>query len=49
MVRELVLERAAVERGEQVERPTLGTMGPSHDVCAIDCCLNPRSPLPTIA
>ena len=49
MVRELVLERAAVERGEQVERSVLGTMGPSHDICPADCCLNPRTPLPTIA
>ena len=49
MVRELVLERAAVERGDQVSRPALGMMPPSHDVCPVDCCLNPRSPLPTIA
>lgn len=49
MVRELVLERAAIERGELVERPVLGTMGPAHDVCPVDCCLNPRSPLPTIS
>ncbi len=49
MVRELVLERAAVEREEQVDRPALGTMGASHEVCPIDCCLNPRTPLPTIA
>ena len=49
MVRELVLERAAAERGEQVDRSVLGAMGPSHDVCPVDCCLNPRTPLPTIA
>lgn len=49
MVRELVVERAAVERGEVVGRPALGALGPSHDVCAVDCCLNPRSSLPTIA
>jgi ferrochelatase len=49
MVRDLLLERAAVERGEQVERCALGDLGPSHDVCPVDCCLNPRSALPTIA
>jgi ferrochelatase len=49
MVRELVLERAAIERGEQVDRSVLGAMGPSHDVCPVDCCLNPRNALPTIA
>jgi ferrochelatase len=49
MVRDLLLERAAVERGEQVERCSLGELGPSHDVCPVDCCLNPRTPLPTVA
>jgi protoporphyrin/coproporphyrin ferrochelatase len=49
MVRELLLERAAVERGEPVDRPARGELGPSHDVCAVDCCLNPRSSLPTVA
>ena len=49
MIRELLLERAAAERGEPVERTALGDWGPSHDVCPIDCCLNPRSALPTIA
>lgn len=48
MVRELVLERAAVERGESVERLTVGDMGPSHDICAVDCCANARANLPTI-
>lgn len=49
MVRDLLLERAAIERGEQVERCSMGDLGPSHDVCPVDCCLNPRSALPTIA
>lgn len=48
MVRELLLERAAVERGEGVDRPCLGAIPASHDVCPADCCLNPRSALPTI-
>lgn len=35
MVRELVLER---EGGPGVSRPTLGTDGPSYDVCPLGCC-----------
>ncbi|WP_406863577.1 ferrochelatase [Streptomyces sp. HUAS MG47] len=37
-VRELVLERAATERGAVVERCALGALGPSHDLCPIGCC-----------
>ncbi|MFD7627378.1 ferrochelatase [Streptomyces sp. NPDC059851] len=37
-VRELVLERAAAERGEPVERCALGLLGPSHDLCPTGCC-----------
>ncbi|MFJ9828664.1 ferrochelatase [Streptomyces sp. NPDC101160] len=37
-VRELVLERAAGERGQRVERCALGALGPSHDLCPIGCC-----------
>ncbi|MFE3327319.1 ferrochelatase [Streptomyces sp. NPDC059176] len=37
-IRELVLERAAAERGGPVERCSLGELGPSHDVCPIGCC-----------
>ncbi|MCU7822519.1 ferrochelatase [Kitasatospora sp. DSM 101779] len=48
-VRELVLERAAVERGAAVERRALGALGPSHDVCAAACCPNPRAPRPAAA
>ena len=44
MVRRLVLERAAVERGEEPERPALGTLGPSWDVCPLGCCANARQP-----
>jgi ferrochelatase len=42
MVRELVLERAATERGEQPERRALGAVGPSHDRCPAGCCPNLR-------
>ncbi|MFF3068295.1 ferrochelatase [Kitasatospora sp. NPDC057936] len=48
-VRELVLERAATERGEDVTRCALGALGPSHDVCAVACCPNPRAPRPAAA
>ncbi|MCQ4083011.1 ferrochelatase [Streptomyces sp. RB6PN25] len=47
-VRELVLERAAIERGEAVERCALGALGPSHDVCPVGCC-PARSPRPAAA
>lgn len=43
-VRELVLERAATERGLAPRRCALGALGASHDVCAVDCCPNPRAP-----
>jgi ferrochelatase len=36
MIRELVEERM----NPNSPRPALGDLGPSHDVCAIDCCLN---------
>lgn len=47
-VRELVLERAAAERGEPVERCALGALGPSHDVCPAGCC-PARTPKPATA
>jgi protoporphyrin/coproporphyrin ferrochelatase len=37
-VRELVLERAAVERGARPDRCAVGALGPSHDVCPVACC-----------
>ncbi|MDT0323253.1 ferrochelatase [Streptomyces millisiae] len=37
-IRDLVLERAASERGEAPTRCALGTLGPSHDVCPVGCC-----------
>jgi ferrochelatase len=48
MIRELVLERAAAERGEDTERCAVGVLGPSHDACPTDCCANPRASLPVI-
>jgi ferrochelatase len=35
MIRELILERM----GSETTRRSLGTSGPSHDVCPVDCCL----------
>ncbi len=47
-LRELVLERAATERGGTPERPALGSFGPSHDVCPVGCC-PARTPRPAAA
>jgi ferrochelatase len=48
MVRDLVTERAAMERGESVDRAALGEFPAWRDLCPVDCCVNPRAPLPTI-
>lgn len=40
MVRELIVERMT----PGADRPALGTMGPSHDVCPVDCCPAPVRP-----
>lgn len=41
MIRELVLERMNPAEGKL----SLGTLGPSHDVCPVDCCkYEPRRP-----
>ncbi|MFC7218570.1 ferrochelatase [Streptomyces polyrhachis] len=37
-IRELVLERAAAERGAAPPRRALGALGPCRDVCPADCC-----------
>ncbi|CAN5226216.1 ferrochelatase [soil metagenome] len=44
MVRDLLLERAAVERGEPVTRNWVGERGPMWDRCQPDCCINGRDP-----
>jgi ferrochelatase len=48
MVRELLLERAAVERGRQPARAAVGDLGPSWDVCPPGCCANPRGRRPAL-
>jgi ferrochelatase len=42
MVRQLVSERT-----EGAPRMALGSFGPSHDVCPLDCCPAPRRPTPS--
>jgi protoporphyrin/coproporphyrin ferrochelatase len=41
MLRELILERMT----DRPERRALGSLGPSHDVCPADCCLDGRPPV----
>jgi ferrochelatase len=48
MVRDLLLERAAVERGEEPHRAAVGAVPPAWDVCAAGCCANPRGPRPAL-
>ncbi|MGW1258525.1 ferrochelatase [Streptomyces sp. NPDC002513] len=47
-VRDLVLERAATERGQRVAPCALGALGPGHDVCPVGCCPS-RTPKPAAA
>ncbi len=49
MVRDLLVERAAVERGEHVERAAVGGWPATWDRCAATCCPNPRAPLPALS
>ncbi|MDZ5661960.1 ferrochelatase [Nocardioides sp. S-58] len=48
MVRDLVLERAAAERGEEPERPAVGALPPGPHICGAGCCPNPRGPRPAL-
>ncbi|MPZ93977.1 MAG: ferrochelatase [Propionibacteriales bacterium] len=48
MVRDLLTERAAVERGEPVGRAAVQGSQPLWDVCPADCCPNPRSDRPAL-
>jgi ferrochelatase len=48
MVRDLLLERAAVERGEDVARASVGAIGPLWDRCPVGCCPNPRADRPAL-
>jgi ferrochelatase len=48
-VRDLLLERAAVERGEEVVRASVGSLPACWDRCAVGCCPNPRAERPALA
>ena len=48
MVRDLVLERATVERGDDVTRASVGSLAPSWDLCPAGCCANERGPRPAL-
>ncbi len=48
MVRDLLLERAAVERGEDVHRAAVGPVPPAWDVCAAGCCANLQGHRPAL-
>jgi ferrochelatase len=48
-VRDLLLERAAVERGEEVVRASVGGLPACWDRCPATCCPNPRGERPALA
>ncbi len=49
MVRDLLLERAAVERGEEVARASEGSYPACWDRCPVGCCPNPGGERPALA
>ena len=48
MVRDLLVERAAAERGEAPARRHVGVLPASWDRCALGCCPNPRGERATV-
>ncbi|CAN5483009.1 ferrochelatase [soil metagenome] len=48
MVRDLLLERVAVERGDEVQRAAVGALAPSWDRCPVGCCPNARGGRPAL-
>jgi protoporphyrin/coproporphyrin ferrochelatase len=48
MVRDLLTERAGVERGEAVARATVAGSAPSWCVCPTGCCPNPKAARPAL-
>ena len=48
MVRDLLVERAAAERGEPVQPLAVGTLAAWSGVCAVGCCPNPRGERPAL-
>jgi ferrochelatase len=48
VVRDLLVERAAVESGRAVQRTSVGSPPPSWDVCQAECCPNLRERRPAL-
>ncbi len=48
IVRDLLVERAAVESGDPVERTATGPLGATWDLCPATCCPNPRRQRPAL-
>ncbi len=48
VVRDLLVERAAVERGSEVVRTSVGAIGPRWDRCPVGCCPNARGDRPAL-
>jgi ferrochelatase len=48
VVRDLLLERATVERGGEVARAAVGAIDPLWDRCPVGCCPNPRGERPAL-
>lgn len=48
MVRDLLLERATVERGEAVVRASVGSLDALWDRCPVGCCANPKGERPAL-
>ncbi|MDP2773406.1 MAG: ferrochelatase [Nocardioides sp.] len=48
MVRDLLLERATVERGEPVVRASVGSLDALWDRCPVGCCANPKGERPAL-
>jgi ferrochelatase len=48
LARDLLVERAAVERGEEPDRSTVGGQAPSWDLCPVGCCANQRGDRPAL-
>jgi ferrochelatase len=48
LVRDLLLERAAAERGGEPDRAAVGGFEVMPDRCAVGCCPNPRGPRPAL-
>ena len=48
MVRDLLVERAAVERGEDGRAGRGRRLAPSWDRCPVGCCPNPRGDRPAL-